>query len=78
MRLRLLELQNNNIQAKKLRVSKGLSEGWKDVEEVLYPQNLSYISKIIYSKLIYYYYNNPLAGHFEIDKKQELITRKYY
>ena len=29
-------------------------------------------------ELISQYHNNPLAGHFGINKTQELITRKYY
>ncbi len=35
MRMRLLELQNDDKEAMKLR-SEGLSEGWEDIEQVLH------------------------------------------
>lgn len=45
---------------------------------MLLHQGLSYISEVIQTQLISRHHNDPLAGHFEIDKIQELITRKYY
>ncbi len=71
--MRLSKLQNNDKKAKKLRVEE-LSENWEDIREVLYYQNLLYITKIICSKLISSYYDNLLANHFEIKKTQELIV----
>lgn len=58
--------------------AKELLEGWKDFDRVLYYQGLSYILKIIRSKLISQYYNNPSVGHFEVKTTWELIVRKYY
>ncbi len=75
--MRLPELQDDDKEAKKLR-SKGLPEGWDDIEEVLNYQGLSYVSKVIRSKLISRHHNNPLVGHFGIEKTRELIARKYY
>lgn len=77
MRIRLLKLQKNDKEAKKLR-SKRLTEGWKNIEQVFYYQVLSYVSKIICSKLISKHHNHPLASYFSIEKTWELITKKYY
>lgn len=46
MQLRLLKLQNNYIETKKLR-SKKLLEAWEDMESVFYYQGLLYILEII-------------------------------
>ena len=77
MRLRFLDLQSNDNQAKKLRAA-NLLEGWENIEGVLQYGSLLYILKIIQSELISQYHNNPLAVHFVIDKTQEQIARKYY
>ncbi len=75
--MRLPELQDDDKEVKKLR-SKGLSEGWEDIEQVLYYQGLPYVLKVIRSELISRHHNNPLIGHFGIKKTRELIARKYY
>ena len=77
MNLWLPELQDNNKEAKVLRAG-GLPEGWKDVEGVLQFKRLPYIPKIIYSKVISCYHNDSLTEHFGIDKRKELVGRKYY
>ncbi len=77
MRIRLLELQDDNKEAKKLRLE-GLSEGCEDMEDVLYYQGLPYVPKVICFKLISRHHDNSLIGHFGIEKIRELITRKYY
>ncbi len=59
MKTRLPELQDDNKEAKKLR-SDGLSEGWKDIEEVLHYQGLLYVLKVIRSELISTYHDDPL------------------
>ena len=41
-------------------------------------QGLPYVPAIICSEVISYHYNDPLAGHFGIDKTRELVGRKYY
>ncbi len=75
--MRLLELQDDDKEAMKLR-SEGLSEGWKDIEQVLHYQGLLYVPKVIRSELISRHHDDPLAGHFGIEKIYELIARKYY
>lgn len=77
MRMRLVKLQDDNQEAKKLR-SKGLPESWEDIEEVFYYQSLSYVPKKICLELINRYHNNLFAGHFGIEKNRKLIARKYY
>ncbi len=57
---------------------RGLPEGWEDIEQVLYYQGLPYVPKVIRSELISKHNNNPLAGHFSIEKTRKLIARKYY
>ena len=78
MRLRLSELQENDDEAKLLRGSADLPEGWEDVEGVLQYQGLPYVPEIIRSEVISRHHDDPLAGHFGIDKTRELISRKYY
>ncbi len=75
--MRLPKLQDDNKEAIKLR-SEGLPEGWEDIEQVFHYQGLPYVPKVIYSELISKHYNDPLAGHFGIEKTRELIARKYY
>ncbi len=77
MRIKLSELQDNNKNTKKLKLE-GLSEGWKNIKEMLHYQGFPYILKVIYSELISRYQDNPLADHFGIEKTQELIARKCY
>ena len=77
MRLRLPDLQGDDNQAKKLWAAE-LPEGWEDIEGVLQYRGLPYIPEIIRSELISRHHDDPLAGHFGIDKTRELIARKYY
>ena len=78
MRLKLSALQENNKGVQLFRGSEGLLEDWEDIEGVLQYQGLSYVPEIICSKVISCQNNNLLAGHFGIDKTQELVGRKYY
>ncbi len=75
--MRLPELQDDNKEAKKLR-SEGLLKDCEDIKQMLYYQDLLYVSKVICSELISRYYNDPLTGYFGIEKTQKLIARKYY
>ena len=68
IRLRLPELQDNDKEAKALRGSAGLPEDWEDVEGVLQYRGLPYIPEIIRSEVISCHHNDPLTGHFGIDK----------
>lgn len=77
MRMRLPELQNDDKEAKKLRLER-LSEGWKDIKEVFYYHGLSYIPTVIHSKLISRHHKDLLISHFYIEKTRELKTRRDY
>ena len=41
-------------------------------------QGLPYVPEIIHSEVISRQHNDPLAGHFGIDKTRELVSRKHY
>ncbi len=58
--------------------SKGLPEGWEDIEQVLHYQDLPFVLKVIHSELISKHHNDSLAGHFSIETTCELIARKFY
>lgn len=78
MRLQLLELQESDQKAQKFRVIKKLQEGWEDIDRVLHFHSFSYIPEVIWTELLSQHYNNPLVGHFRVNKTRELIARKYY
>ena len=65
--MRLPELQNDNKEAKKLSLE-GLSERWKDIEQVLHFEGLLYVPKVIRLELISRHHNNLFAGYFGIKK----------
>ena len=77
MRLRLVELQVEDSQVRKIRAEK-LGRNWEDFDGIWHYQGLLYISEIIKTKLISMHHDDLLAGHFSIKKTQELVTRKYY
>ena len=77
MRLRLVELQAEDGQVWKIRAEK-LGGNWEDSDRILYHQSLPYVPEIIRTKLISRHYDDLLAGHFGIEKTQELVARKYY
>ena len=78
MRLRLAELQESDKEAWKLRATKKLQEVWTDINRVLYYQGLPFVPEIISTEFISRHHDNPLAGHFGINKTRELIGWKYY
>ena len=79
MRLRLYKLQAKDKQARKLRANQQLGQqGWDNINGVLHYQSLPYVPEIIQTELISRHYDNPLAGHFGIEKMHKLIARKYY
>ena len=77
MRLRLVELQAEDGQVRKIRAEK-LGGNWEDSDRILHHQGLPYVPEIIRTELISRYHDNPLAGHFGIEKTRELVVRKYY
>ena len=77
MRLKLVKLQAEDGQARKIRAEK-LGRNWEDSDRILHHQSLSYVPEIIKTELISRHHDDPLAGHFGIEKTQELVARKYY
>ena len=78
MRLRLPEPQESDDEVQRIRATRELQDGYKEVDGVLHHQGLPFILEIIQTELISRHHNDPLAGHFGINKTRELIGRKYY
>ena len=79
MRQKLHELQAKDKQARKLKADQQLGQqGWDNIDGVLHYQSLLYVPEIIRTELISRHHNDPLASHFGIKKRRELITWKYY
>ena len=73
----LVELRAEDGQVRKIKAEK-LGGNWEDSDRILHHKGLLYILKIIRTELISRHNNDPPAGHFGIEKTQELVTRKYY
>ena len=51
----------------------------KKINKILYYQRLLFVSEIVQTELINWYYDNLLIGHFGIDKwTKDFIKQKYY
>ena len=77
MRLRLLELQESDDEARKIR-AEGLKNNYEEVDGVLHHQGLPFVPETIRTELISRHHDDPLARHFGIDKTKDLVGRKYY
>ena len=77
MKLRLLELQAEDSQARKIRSEK-LGRNWQDSNRILHYQGMPYIFEIIKIELISKYYHIQQADYFGIKKIPEFVARKYY
>ena len=78
IRLRLSELQESDPEVQELKSKEHLPDGWEDIDGVLYHQGLPFVPEAIRTKIISRHHDDPLAGHFGIDKTKDLIGRKYY
>ena len=76
IRLRLVKLQESNNEAQRVRAEG--RDRYKEIDRVLHYQGLPFVSEVIRTELISRHHDDPLAGHFGIDKTRELIGRKYY
>ena len=76
MRLRLAELQELDKEAQKVRAEG--RDRYEEIDGVLHHQGLPFVPEVIRTELISRHHDDPLAGHFGIDKTRELIGRKYY
>ena len=52
--------------------------GYKELDRILYHQGLLFVPEAIQIEIISRHHNDPLAGHFGIDKTKDLVSRKYY
>ena len=77
MRPKLSELQESNDKAWKIR-AEGLKDDYEEVDGVLHHQGLPFVPEAIRTELISRHHDDPLAGHFGIDKTKDLVGRKYY
>lgn len=83
MRLWLPELQTEKFYAQKIKTEvddkQSLKDGWEEnADGVLLKDSLLYVSEIIHTELICCHHDDPLIGHFWVEKTQELISQKYY
>ena len=77
MSLKLPELQESDKEVQCIRTAEPQDE-YKEIDGVLHYQRLSFVPEVIQTKIINRHHNNPLAGHFGVDKTRELISWKYY
>ena len=77
LRLRLPELQAENQIARKIR-KKGLKEDWEEIDGVLHREGFLYLPEIIKTEMISRHHDDPLVGHFRVEKTRKLDTQKYY
>ena len=76
MRLKLQELQETNLEAQEMRQQK--ADGYEEIEEIIYHQGLPFVPEAIRTELISRHHDDPLAGHFGIEKTCQLLAKKYY
>ena len=74
--MRLAKLQESDKEAQKVRAEG--RDGYEEIDGVLHHQGLPFVPEVIRTELISRHHDDPLAGHFGIDKTRELIGRKYY
>ena len=73
LRLQLPELQIEDQVARDIR-EKGLKEGWEEINRVLRREGFPYLPEIIRTEIISRHYNDPLVGHFGVEKTRELVV----
>ena len=64
-----------------MRLEKSGQKGWRTTMKKLMEYcttRLPFVLKAIQTELISQYHDNPLAGHFGINKTKDLVGRKYY
>lgn len=77
MWLRLLTLQAEDQEARRIG-EQSQKDGWEEgIDGLLQHQGLPNVPEVIREELISRHHDDPLAGHFGIDKTRELIARKY-
>ena len=77
MRLRLLELQDLDNKAQRIRAEE-MKNGYEKIDGILHHQGLPFILEAIRTKVMSWYHDVPVAGYFGIDKTKDLVGQKYY
>ena len=77
MHLRLSKLQKSDDEGRKIRAEE-MKDDYEEVDRVLHHQGLPFVPEAIRTELISQYHDDPLEGHFGVDKTRELVSRKYY
>ena len=78
MRLWLQELQETNSEARELKQQRLQNGPYQDINGVLHYQCLPFMQEAIWIELISRHHNDPLAGHFGIEKTRKFLAKKYY
>ena len=78
MRLRLPELQKLVKEVWSIRAKGELQDGYQEIDRVVRYQRLLFVPKVVQTKIISQYHDNPLAGYFDVDKTKKLIEQKYH
>ena len=73
MRLRLSKLQKSDPEAQELKYKEQLLNVWEDIDGILHYQRLPFVLEVIQRELISRHHNDPLPGHFGVDKTRELV-----
>ena len=76
--MRLPELQELDKEVRSIRAAGELQDGYKDINGVLHYQGLPFVPEVIQTEIISRHHDDPLAGHFGVDKTRELVGQKYY
>ena len=53
-------------------------EGYEEVDGILHYQSLPFVPEAIQTEVINRHHNDPLAGHFSIQKTREVLAREYF
>ena len=77
MCLRLSKLHESDDETQKIRMER-LKSDYEEIDGVLHHQGLPFVPEAIRTELISRHHDDPLVGHFGIDKTRELVGRKYY
>ena len=76
IRLQIPELQAEDKLASKIR-EKGLKQGWEEIDGVLDRESRLYLPEIMRTEIISRQPDDPLAGHFGVEKTRKLVAQKY-
>ena len=83
--IKALQLKDSYVQQRRedgaQNKRKGDVEAWTwDNQRLLRYKNMLYVLEetFVREELLRRYYDDPLAGHFDVDKTLKLMTRKYY